>query len=286
MCRRLAGGFVPKETIMAKEEKKAEKKAKSPEEIEAEKAAKVAKKAEMAAKAKEAMAPTESKAEAKSDEGKAEQAKGKGKAGKGGSRKDEGGEALPFPKDYVPRLKKRYQTDIAAALMSNLGIKNRNAVPRVEKIIISMGLGKAIAEKPRMEAALKELTSIAGQKAVICKAKKSVSNFKLREGMEIGAKVTLRGNRMWEFLDRLITLAIPRVKDFRGLNPKGFDGRGNYNMGIAEQTVFSEVDSAAVVFHQGMNITIVTSATDNVQGHALLKTLGMPFRVEEAKKAG
>jgi large subunit ribosomal protein L5 len=150
-----------------------------------------------------------------------------------------------------------------------------------------MGLGKAIAEKPRLEAALKELTQIAGQKAVICKAKKSVSNFKLREGMEIGAKVTLRGGRMWEFLDRLITLAIPRVKDFRGLNPKGFDGRGNYNLGISEQTVFPEVDAAAVTFHQGMNITIVTTAGDNVRGHSLMKHLGMPFRTEEtAKKAG
>jgi large subunit ribosomal protein L5 len=151
-----------------------------------------------------------------------------------------------------------------------------------------MGLGKAIAERPRLEAAVKELTQIAGQKAVICKAKKSVSNFKLREGMEIGAKVTLRGNRMWEFLDRLIVLAIPRVKDFRGLNPKGFDGRGNYNMGLSEQTVFSEVDSAAVTFHQGMNITIVTTAGNNSSGYSLLKHLGMPFRQEEAaaKKAG
>ncbi len=160
------------------------------------------------------------------------------------------------------------------------------ALPRVEKIVISMGLGKAISEKPRLEAAVKELSQIAGQKAVVCKAKKSVSNFKLREGMEIGAKVTLRGNRMWEFLDRLITLAIPRVKDFRGLNPKGFDGRGNYNMGITEQTVFSEVDSAAVVFHQGMNITIVTTAGSNTEGFSLLKSLGMPFRQDEQKKAG
>ncbi len=171
--------------------------------------------------------------------------------------------------------------------MTDLKIKNKLAVPRVEKIVISMGLGKAIAEKPRLEAAVKELTQIAGQKAVVCKAKKSVSNFKLREGMEIGAKVTLRGNRMWEFLDRLIVLAIPRVKDFRGLNPKGFDGRGNYNMGITEQTVFSEVDSTLVTFHQGMNITIVTTAGDNAGGHALLKALGMPFRVDEpSKKAG
>ena len=118
---------------------------------------------------------------------------------------------------------------------------------------------------------------------MICKAKKSVSNFKLREGMEIGAKVTLRGNRMWEFLDRLITLAIPRVKDFRGLNPKGFDHRGNYNMGLTEQSVFPEVDTANITFHQGMNVTIVTSAGNDKNGHALLKHLGMPFRTEEEK---
>jgi large subunit ribosomal protein L5 len=264
-----------------KDEKKPQDKkpTKTPEQIEAEKAAKAAKKAEMAAKAKEA---GEAAPEAKGgeDAGKGEGKKKGGKGG-GGKKKDEGGEALAFPQGYVPRLKKRYEAEIAPALMTELNIKNRLALPKVEKIVISMGLGKAIAEKPRLEVAIKELTQIAGQKAVICKAKKSVSNFKLREGMEIGAKVTLRGNRMWEFLDRLITLAIPRIKDFRGLNPKGFDGRGNYNMGVSEQTVFSEVDSAAVTFHQGMNITIVTSGGNNVKGHALMKHLGMPFRVEE-----
>jgi large subunit ribosomal protein L5 len=270
-----------------KDEKKPQdkKSTKSPEQIEAEKAAKIAKKAEMAAKAKEAVAASETKAEAKGgEEAPKGEGKGKGKGGKGGGgsrKKDEGGEAIAFPQGYVPRLKTRYEKEIAPVLMTELNIKNRLALPKVEKIVISMGLGKAIAEKPRLEVAIKELSQIAGQKAVICKAKKSVSNFKLREGMEIGAKVTLRGNRMWEFLDRLITLAIPRIKDFRGLNPKGFDGRGNYNMGISEQTVFSEVDSAAVTFHQGMNITIVTSGGNNVKGHALMKHLGMPFRVEE-----
>ncbi|HVS69882.1 MAG TPA: 50S ribosomal protein L5 [Phycisphaerae bacterium] len=273
---------------MAKEEKKEKKAAKTPEQIEAEKAAKVAKKAEMAAKAKEAVAG--GAAAAPAEGGEAPKPEGKpAKGGKGGGKKkEEGGEAQAFPKDYVPRLKKRYEAEIAPGLMGELKLKNKMALPRIEKIVISMGLGKAIAEKPRLEAAVKELTAIAGQKAVVCKAKKSVSNFKLREGMEIGAKVTLRGNRMWEFLDRLIVLAIPRVKDFRGLNPKGFDGRGNYNMGIAEQTVFPEVDSAAVTFHQGMNITIVTTAGDNARGFSLLKHLGMPFRQDEAqqKKAG
>lgn len=273
---------------MAKEEKKQEKKStKSPEQIEAEKAAKVAKKAEMAAKAKEAVSGSAPKTEGEAAPAAETVKAGRGPSkGAGSSRKNEIGEPIAFPKDYVPRLKKKYESEIAGTLGSELGIKNKLALPRVEKIVISMGLGKAISEKPRLEAAVKELTQIAGQKAVVCKAKKSVSNFKLREGMEIGAKVTLRGNRMWEFLDRLITLAIPRVKDFRGLNPKGFDGRGNYNMGITEQTVFSEVDSAAVVFHQGMNITIVTTAGDNAKGFALLKHFGMPFRQDEVKKAG
>jgi large subunit ribosomal protein L5 len=273
---------------MAKEEKKQEKKStKSPEQIEAEKAAKVAKKAEMAAKAKEAVSDSSSKTEGEAAPAAETVKAGRGSSkGAGSSRKNEVGEPIAFPKDYVPRLKKKYEAEIGPALSTELNIKNKLALPRIEKIVISMGLGKAISEKPRLEAAVKELTQIAGQKAVVCKAKKSVSNFKLREGMEIGAKVTLRGNRMWEFLDRLITLAIPRVKDFRGLNPKGFDGRGNYNMGITEQTVFSEVDSAAVVFHQGMNITIVTTAGDNAKGFSLLKHFGMPFRQDEVKKAG
>jgi large subunit ribosomal protein L5 len=273
---------------MAKEEKKQDKKpTKTPEQIEAEKAAKAAKKAEMAAKAKEAAA-TGDQGKAAEEAPKDDKAAKKGaKGGAGGKKREEGGEALTFPQGYVPRLKQRYEKEIAPALMSDLKIENKMALPRIEKVVISMGLGKAIAEKPRLEAAVKELTQIAGQKAVICKAKKSVSNFKLREGMEIGAKVTLRGNRMWEFLDRLIVLAIPRVKDFRGLNPKGFDGRGNYNMGLTEQTVFPEVDAAAVTFHQGMNITIVTTAGNNADGFALMKRLGMPFRQDEpAKKAG
>lgn len=267
---------------MAEEKKeKKEKPTKTPEQIEAEKAAKAAKKAEMAAKAKAGKGAAEAAPEAPAE----------GKKGKGApkpKKAEESGEAQPFPQGYVPRLRKRYNEQIVSALASELKIDNKIAVPRIEKVVVSMGLGKAITEKPRLEAAVKELTAIAGQKAVICKAKKSVSNFKLREGMEIGAKVTLRGNRMWEFLDRLIMLAIPRVKDFRGLNPKGFDGRGNYSMGLTEQTVFPEVNADQVTFHQGMNITIVTTAGDNAKAYALLKQLGMPFRSEEAaaRKAG
>ena len=265
-----------------KEDKKDKKPTRTPDQIEAEKAAKLAKKAEMAAKAKEAMAPTGGV------EVDGVPVEGGKKGKKGGGRKEEVVERRAFPEGYAPRLRTKYNDVIAPALSVELGIKNKMAIPRISKVVISMGLGKAIAEKPRLEVAVKELTLIAGQKAVICKAKKSVSNFKLREGMEIGAKVTLRGTRMWEFLDRLIILAIPRVKDFRGLNPKGFDGRGNYNMGLTEQTVFPEVNADTVTFHQGMNITIVTTAEDNKAAFALLKQLGMPFRQDnaDAKKAG
>jgi len=161
-------------------------------------------------------------------------------------------------------------------------------VPKLEKIVISMGLGKFATEggdgKAKFQQAEKELTIIAGQKPVRCKAKKSVANFKVREGMETGLKVTLRGNRMYEFLDRLISLAIPRVKDFRGLSAKGFDKSGNYNFGFNEQTVFPEVDGAAVTFQQGMNITIVSTSPSAEQGRELLTGFGFPFKTEEDKK--
>lgn len=190
------------------------------------------------------------------------------------------GDAVDTGPAPTPRLYTAYKERVAPALSQSLGIKNALAVPRLEKIVISMGLGKAMTggEKVKMEVAEKELSVIAGQKPVRTKAKKSVSNFKLREGMEIGLKVTLRGNRMYEFLDRLITLAIPRVKDFRGLDPSGCDKAGNYNFGFNEQTVFPEVDSAAVTFQQGMNITIVTSAKNADHGRELLRQFGMPFR--------
>jgi large subunit ribosomal protein L5 len=253
---------------MAKEEKeKKPKAARTPEQIEAEKAAKAAKQAEHAAAAKAAR-QTES---------------GGPKSSK--SKQEEDVVAQPFPPGYVPRLHKRYNDEIAPALMQKLNLKNRMAVPRITKVVLSMGLGKAIAEKPRLEAAVKELTAITGQKAVVCQARKSVSNFKLRQGMEIGSKVTLRGQKMWEFLDRLITLAIPRVKDFRGLSPKAFDGRGNYNLGLAEQTVFPEVHADQVTFHQGLAITIVTTADNDDAGRELLSMLGMPFRTEAQQAA-
>jgi large subunit ribosomal protein L5 len=178
------------------------------------------------------------------------------------------------------RLYERYKNEIVPALKQKYGLTNTLAVPRLEKIVISMGLGKAVTagEKGKIEQAEKELAVIAGQKPVRCKAKKSVANFKVREGMETGLKVTLRGSRMYEFFDRVIALAIPRVKDFRGLDPNGFDKAGNYNFGFTEQTVFPEVNIAEVTFPQGMNITVVTTAGDPEHGRELLRQFGMPFR--------
>ncbi len=181
------------------------------------------------------------------------------------------------------RLIAHYREKVVPALQEKLGVSNLMATPRIEKIVISMGLGKIATSggadaKAKFEQAEKELSIIAGQKPVRCKAKKSVANFKVREGQETGLKVTLRGNRMYEFLDRVVTLAIPRVKDFRGLDPNGFDKSGNYNFGFTEQTVFPEVDGAAVTFQQGMNITMVTTAKSPDHGRELLKQFGFPFR--------
>jgi large subunit ribosomal protein L5 len=199
---------------------------------------------------------------------------------------DEGADEGPSIPAPPPRLIEHYKTKVVPALQQQFGHKNLLAVPRLEKIVISMGLGKAATagEKEKINTAEKELSVIAGQKPVRTKAKKSVANFKVREGMETGLKVTLRGARMYEFLDRLITLAIPRVKDFRGLPPTGFDKAGNYNFGFNEQTVFPEVDSAAVTFQQGMNITMVTTARNPDEGRELLKQFGFPFRDPKEQK--
>jgi large subunit ribosomal protein L5 len=190
------------------------------------------------------------------------------------------GPAIPAP---PARLMGHYRENVIPALKQSLNLDNALAVPRLDKIVISMGLGKAVTagEKGKMEQAEKELGVIAGQRPVRCKAKKSVANFKVREGQETGLKVTLRGGRMYEFLDRVISLAIPRVKDFRGLPPSGFDRAGNYNFGFTEQTVFPEVDGAAVTFQQGMNVTICTTAKNPTAGRELLKQFGFPFRVDE-----
>jgi large subunit ribosomal protein L5 len=187
----------------------------------------------------------------------------------------------------TPRKRTEYDQKVVPAMTQAFGYKNKFAVPKLEKIVISMGVGKFATAggegKAKIDRVEQELTAIAGQKPLRCKAKKAVANFKVREGMETGLKVTLRGVRMYEFLDRMISLAIPRVKDFRGLNPNAFDKEGNYNFGFVEQTVFPEVDAATVTFQQGMNITMVTSAQSVKEGRELLKQLGMPFRSDEKK---
>jgi large subunit ribosomal protein L5 len=195
---------------------------------------------------------------------------------------DEGGDDAPAQPAPPARLYEKYRKEMVPALQQKLGLTNVFAIPKLEKIVISMGLGRFAVEggegKAKFNQAEKELQTIAGQKPVRCKAKKSVANFKVREGMETGIKVTLRGVRMYEFLDRMITLAFPRVKDFRGIDPNGFDKSGNYNFGFTEQTVFPEVEGAAVTFQQGMNITVVTTAKNQDHGRELLKQFGMPFR--------
>lgn len=176
------------------------------------------------------------------------------------------------------RLKERYQKDVAPAIAKEFAIKNPMAIPRLEKIVLNMGMGEAVANAKILDTAVAELTSIAGQKPVITKAKKSIASFKLRQGMPIGVMVTLRGERMYEFFDRLVSVALPRVRDFRGVSPKAFDGRGNYTIGVREQLIFPEIDFNKVDKLRGMNITIITSARDDEQARALLKGLGMPFR--------
>ena len=176
------------------------------------------------------------------------------------------------------RLKERYQKEIAPAIAKEFDIKNPMAVPKLEKIVINMGLGEAIANSKIIDTAAEELTSIAGQKPVTTRAKKAIASFKLRQGMPIGSMVTLRGDRMYEFLDRLVSVALPRVRDFRGVSPKAFDGRGNYTLGIRDQLIFPEIDFNKVDKTRGMNISIVSTARDDEQARALLRALGMPFR--------
>ena len=178
----------------------------------------------------------------------------------------------------MSRLRDIYKSKVMPAMQEKFGYKSAMAVPKMEKVVVSMGVGKAVADKKFLDSALKDLTVISGQKPLICPAKKSVSNFKVREGVETGLKVTLRKERMYEFLDRLINLAIPRVKDFRGLNPNSFDGRGDYSMGLQEQSVFPEIDPGRIENQQGMNITFVTTAKTDDEGRELLRLCGMPFK--------
>jgi large subunit ribosomal protein L5 len=182
----------------------------------------------------------------------------------------------------MARLKDLYKSKIIQELIKEFGYKNSMAVPRMKKVVISMGVGRAAQDKKFLESARKDLMMITGQMPLVCKAKKSVSNFKVREGVDTGLKVTVRGVRMYEFMDRLISLAIPRVRDFRGLNENSFDGRGNYSMGLAEQSVFPEINVAKMEFQQGMNITFVTTAKTNDEARKLLEFFGMPFRKHES----
>lgn len=182
---------------------------------------------------------------------------------------------------YVPRLKEHYYAESRKALMEQFGYGNVNQIPKIEKIVVNMGVGQAATDAKAIDAAVSDLRDITGQQPMICRARKSIATFRLREGMPIGAKVTLRGDRMWEFLDRLISIAIPRIRDFRGLNPKSFDGRGNYSMGVTEQLIFPEIDFDKVDQTRGMDITIVTTAETNEEGKALLKTFHFPFKDED-----
>jgi large subunit ribosomal protein L5 len=179
-----------------------------------------------------------------------------------------------------PRLRVMYDAEVRAQLQETLGLRNVMEVPRFEKIVINMGVGAAVGQPSLLEGAQRDLEQITGQKPVVTRAKKSIAGFKLREGNAIGAKVTLRGDRMWEFLDRLIALAIPRIRDFRGLPPTGFDGRGNYTFGVTEQLIFPEIDYDKVDAPRGMDITIVTTARTNAEGRALLDAFGFPFKRE------
>lgn len=182
-----------------------------------------------------------------------------------------------------PRLLTKYKQEIVPELKKQLGRENPMSIPKLEKIVVNMGVGTAITEKKHLEEAVEAMTLITGQKPIVTKAKKSIANFHLREGQAIGCKVTLRGARMYEFLDRLISYAIPRVRDFRGLNPKGFDGRGNYNLGLTEQLVFPELNPDKFVRPQGLNITMVTNVSSDEESRLMLKLFGMPYKTDNKK---
>ena len=184
---------------------------------------------------------------------------------------------------YVPRLKERYEQELRVRLKDELGLSSIMQVPRVEKITLNMGVGEAKTDAKALDSALDELTTIAGQRAQLRRARKSIAAFKLREGMSVGAKVTIRGARMYEFLDRLVSIALPRIRDFRGLDPGSFDGRGNYSIGIREQIIFPEIDYDSVAAIRGLDVTITTTAATDEQGFALLRGLGLPFAAESRR---
>jgi large subunit ribosomal protein L5 len=181
---------------------------------------------------------------------------------------------------YVPRLKQQYKDELRAELKEQLQLDSVMQVPRVEKITLNMGVGEGKTDAKQIDSALDELTTIAGQRAQVRRARKSIAQFKIREGMTVGVKVTLRGDRMWEFLDRLVSIALPRIRDFRGLNPRSFDGRGNYSLGIREQIIFPEIDYDSIGQIRGLDVTITTTAKDDEQARALLTGLGLPFAAD------
>jgi large subunit ribosomal protein L5 len=178
---------------------------------------------------------------------------------------------------YAPRLKARYNDELRSSLKEQLQLDSIMQVPRITKITLNMGVGEGKTDSKQIDSALEELTTIAGQRAQVRRARKSIAQFKIREGMPIGVKVTLRGDRMWEFLDRLVSIALPRIRDFRGLSPRSFDGRGNYSLGVREQIIFPEIDYDSISQIRGLDVTITTTAADDEQAHALLAGLGLPF---------
>ena len=184
----------------------------------------------------------------------------------------------PTETAVIPRLKTRYHDEVRSALRQEFDFGNVMQIPGVVKVVVNMGVGEAARDSKLIEGALRDLGAITGQKPMVTKARKSIAQFKLREGMPIGAHVTLRGDRMWEFLDRLVTIALPRIRDFRGLSPKQFDGRGNYTFGLTEQSMFHEIDQDRIDRVRGMDITVVTTATTDDEGRALLRALGFPFK--------
>ncbi len=220
------------------------------------------------------MAENDKGKKAPAKDGKAAAAAKKGKS----EAKAAAAPAAPRPKDYKPRMKSLYESKIRAAMKEKFGYANPMMIPKLEKIVLNMGVGEAVADKKKVESASGDLALISGQKPVSTKARKSIAVYKLREGMTIGAKVTLRGDRMYEFLDRFVTIAMPRIKDFRGLNPKSFDGRGNYACGIKEHIVFPEIDYDKVDQVWGLDVIICTSATTDDEARELLKNFNFPFR--------
>ena len=207
------------------------------------------------------------------------------KSGAAGEKKP--AEKKPAEKIPTPRLRERYEKQILPELVTKLGRKNRHSLPRLQKIVINMGVGSAITDKKHLEEAVGALTQLSGQRPAVTKSRHAIANFRLREGQEIGCKVTLRGLRMYEFLDRLISLALPRVRDFRGLNPKAFDGHGNYSLGLSEQLVFPELNPDKYTRTQGMDITLVISGEKDDDSRELLRAFGLPFKIEEPQgKAG